>query len=99
MPTIGVDPERLGQSADALSGQSSWLGQARDDLHVGVAKATGASSSAQSGALESALRNLRSAWDFDIAAVSSDLSGLGNALSGLSSYYKQAEAMALQDLE
>ena len=99
MSTVGVDPERLGQSAEALGSQSSWLGHARSDLGAGAAKGTEALRLAQSGALESALRNLRSAWDFDIAAVASDLSSLANALSGLSGYYKQADAAAIQDLK
>lgn len=95
---IDVDPGRLSQLAEALGSQGSRLSQAHDELGAASATVEGSCGAINDGGLSSAMQNLNNAWGYDIDAVGSDTSKIGNVMTVIARLYAQADSQGAQAL-
>jgi hypothetical protein len=96
VPDIEVDCRRLGQEAGALASRANEVASIRGSLEQGVATAANACGTIADGGLKQALQAFKTAWEFDIAAVSSDVQAISTTMQSLSSLYDQADTQGAQ---
>jgi hypothetical protein len=87
MTGISVDPGRLGQEAGTLGSQSPPLAGAGSQLASAAATAAGALGSVSDDGLHAALQRLSQAWQYEVAAISSDLTSVSAVMNGLAQSY------------
>jgi hypothetical protein len=92
MASLSVDTGRLGQEAGTLGGQSAHLGGAGSELATAAASAMGALGSVNDDGLHSAIQQLSEAWQYEVAAITGDLSSLSAVMNGLAQAYAQQDS-------
>jgi hypothetical protein len=90
--TIDVDTGRLGQEAGALSTQTAPLSQVRDGLRHATATAMNSCGSVNDEGLHGALQRLGDAWEYEVAAIGSDIGASSSVMNALAQAYAQLDS-------